>query len=151
MSGRAGQVKRTPMDPAKGRSRMWQSMRVLRTFTVADVMASAEVGASAARKYVLYLRKAGYLSCIVPRESGRTGGHAHYRLLKNTGPFAPRVGKQTVRDPNVEPTKAQPSVTIPKAEYERALRCVRLCETLRAYGAGPSIKQHAAEALEVVR
>lgn len=151
MSGLKGQVKRAPMDPAKGRARMWQSMRVLRAFTVADLMASAEVSTGPARKYVRSLREAGYLRCIVPREPGRTGGHAHYRLVKNTGPFAPRVGRQTVRDPNMEPAKAPPTVTIPKTEYERALRCVRLCESIRAYGASPSIKQHADEALQVAR
>lgn len=151
MSGRMGQVKRTPLRPDQGRSRMWQAMRVLRSFTVADLMATAEVGDSAAAKYVRYLARAGYLRCVVAKANGRTGGHAQYRLVKDTGPFAPRVGKQAVRDPNLAPTAPVPTVTIPKTEYERALRCVRLCESIRAYGAGASIKQHAAEALEVAR
>lgn len=151
MSGRTGQIKRAPLRADQGRSRMWQSMRVMRRFTVADLVATAEVGDSAATKYVRYLLRAGYLRCVVAKLNGRTGGHAHYRLLKDTGPFAPRVGKQAVSDPNLEPVKAEPTVTIPKSEYDRALRCIRLCEAIRAHGAGSNVRTCAAEALEVAR
>jgi hypothetical protein len=130
---------------------MWQSMRVMRCFTVAEVMATAEVGASAATKYVRYLLRAGYLRCVVAKRNGRTGGHAQYRLVKDTGPLAPRVGKQAIRDPNLEPTDAEPTVSIPRSEYERALRCIHLCESIRSHGAGPTVKQCAAQALEVAR
>lgn len=151
MSGRAGQIKRAPMDPSQGRSRMWQSMRVLRSFTIADVITSAEVGASAAMKYVGYLRKAGYVRCVVPRERGRTGAHAQFRLVTDTGPHAPRIGAHGVCDPNLEPAGKPATVTIPKAEYERALRCIDVVTHLRVYAPTEAIRDAAAKALEVAR
>lgn len=151
MSGRPGQVQRTPLRSNQGRSRMWQAMRVLRRFTAPDLIATAEVGDSAAAKYVRYLLRAGYLRCVVAKVNGRTGGHAHYRLVKDTGPFAPRVGKHAVRDPNLEPTRAEPTVSIPRSEYDRALRCISVCEGIRAFGVESATVTRATDALEVAR
>lgn len=144
--------KRVPMDPREGRSRMWQAMRVLRTFTVADMEATAEVSRASATHYVRALRDAGYVQRLPGKRIGRVAQFMSYRLLQNTGPHAPRVshvGK--LLDMNAETARRQPSVTIPKAEYERALRCIHLVESIRAHGAGPTIKQCAAEALAVAR
>lgn len=144
--------KRVPMDPREGRSRMWQSMRVMRRFTVADLQTTAEVSRASATHYVRALRDAGYAQAVIDARVGSANQFVTYRLVKNTGPHAPRVARdRTVFDPNIEPARKPPTVTIPKPEYERALRCVRLCESIRAYGASPSIKQHAVEALEVAR
>ncbi|HET7300091.1 MAG TPA: hypothetical protein VFJ01_05505 [Oleiagrimonas sp.] len=151
MSGRTGQIKRAPIASGKGRPKMWQTMRIMRQFTVADIESSAEVTNTAASKYVRFLHQAGYLRCVQAKESGRTGGHARYQLLRNTGPHAPRIGKRGVRDPNVEPIKAEPTVTIPRSEYERALRCINVLSDLRAYGPTEQIRENAAQALEVSR
>jgi hypothetical protein len=143
---------RVPMDPREGRSRMWQAMRVLRTFTVADMEATAEVSRASATHYVRALRDAGYVQRLPGKRIGQAAQFMSYRLVQNTGPHAPRVshgGK--VLDMNDESAKRQATVTIPKAEYERALRCVHLCESIRAYGAGANVKQCAAAALEVAR
>lgn len=146
MSGQPGMVKRVPMREHQGRARMWQSMRVLRRFTVADIVAAGEVGESAATKYVRFLRQAGYLRVAQAKREGVTGGHAVYVLVRDTGPHAPRIGNRAVRDPNVEPTAPVPMVTIPRAEYERALRVIAYCERLRAAG-----DAEAARVLEAVR
>ena len=80
------------------RDLMWMSMRMLRTFTIQDLMATAEVGYHAAQKYAAALCKAGYL-----RRLGRTGPHRTmcWRLFRDTGPWAPiRRRGGLVYDPN---------------------------------------------------
>lgn len=151
MSGIRGQVKRAPIATGKGRPKMWQTMRIMRQFTVADIEAAAEVTTTSARKYVHFLHVAGYVRCVQPVQSGRTGGHALYRLIRDTGPYAPRIGKQGVRDPNTEPTTAEPTVTIPRSEYERALRCIGFASYMRNQAPSSSLREQAAEALEVSR
>lgn len=118
--------KRAPMRASQARQRMWQAMRVMRQFTIADIVATAEVTRSHATKYVRALNIAGYAQCIRSRQSGVTGGHALWRLARDTGPHAPRVGKH-FRDPNIQPTEREAMIEIPRSEYERALACVRAC------------------------
>lgn len=81
--------------------KVWQAMRVLRRFTVADLVATAEVGESLARKYVRALAQAGHLVNARPRVSGRPGSWELWQLLRDSGPQAPI--KRThggVYDPN---------------------------------------------------
>lgn len=88
----------------KARDRVWQSMRMLRRFTLPDLIVSAEAGAQNVRYYVGELHAAGYLAIAVPFRRGMVGGHQVWRLLRNTGPHAPRlVGRRTrpaIFDPN---------------------------------------------------
>lgn len=149
---------RTVMDQHEGRARMWQSMRMLRTFTVADLQATAEVSRASATHYVRALLDAGYLQPAVRNARICRNKFRSYWLTKNTGPHAPRVSRDgSVFDPNIEPTHAKrvrgevKTVTIPRAEYDRALRCIRLCESIRAAGAASNVRQCAAKALEVAR
>lgn len=128
MAGIPGMVQRAPMRPGKARQKMWQAMRVQRSFTVADIVATAEVSYTNARKYVRALARGGYIACESPRRSGRTGGHARWRLAIDRGPAAPRIGHEGIVDPNLEPAAAEPRVTIPRSEYQRALACVRACQ-----------------------
>lgn len=130
MSGRTGMRKRTPLGADQARSRMWQSMRVLRRFSSADMQATAEVSPNHSQKYLRGLLDAGYLRLLQPRQSGYTGGHAVYQLIRDTGPHAPRIGKQGLRDPNLEAHERLPSaqpITITRGEYQRAMCCVRAC------------------------
>jgi hypothetical protein len=73
------------------RDRAWQSMRSLTLFTVPDLVATADIAYSNAGKYVQGLAAAGYLRVAHPKAEGKKGGHAHYRLIRNTGPQAPRL------------------------------------------------------------
>lgn len=83
------------------RDRAWQSMRILRTFTQADLVATAEISRQNAKKYVSGLVRSGYLMITKQNESGKTGSFTSYRLVRNTGPKAPRLQSDgNTWDPN---------------------------------------------------
>ncbi len=128
MSGVAGMTKRAPMQGKQARQRMWDSMIALRRFTLADLVATGEVSYSHAKKYVGALKREGYVVCVRPVRSGVAGGDALWRLARDTGPYAPRIGARRLRDPNLEPTASEPCMTVRKSDYERALACVRACQ-----------------------
>lgn len=118
--------------PAQRRGRMWRSMRILRKFTVSDLVATAVVTPAVAYRYVKTLSDAGYIECSKPHKPGSAGKgrcepphDAKWMLVRDTGPYAPRGGKH--RDPNLDPTRGGTHVSIPKDEYARALKCVRAC------------------------
>lgn len=68
----------------------WQSMRVMRRFTQADLLTVAPaVGKSALTKYCRALEAAGFLRIVQPRLNGRPGSHNVYMLVRDTGPKAP--------------------------------------------------------------
>lgn len=99
--GRQGQRKRVPNASEGARDRMWKSMRMLRHFTTADLVATAFASHTNAAKYVRALVHAGYLRCIAPKREGIAGGHAAYQLVRNSGPVAPRIGLDGVFDANL--------------------------------------------------
>jgi hypothetical protein len=101
MAGRKGQRKQVPAPAASAIARMWNSMRQLRQFSVADLQATAEVGHSHATKYVRLLLQAQYLVLVAPKREGVAMGHAVYRLVRNTGPVAPRASADGVFDANL--------------------------------------------------
>lgn len=74
---------------APGLRRAWQAMRVLRRFTTADIIMTAEVGESACRKYIRALARAGFLAHERERVSGRAGSRELWRLARDTGPKPP--------------------------------------------------------------
>ncbi|MEI2740927.1 MAG: hypothetical protein V9G63_10045 [Candidatus Competibacter sp.] len=84
------------------RQRIWNTVRVFKQVSIEQAQATAEVSASNAQKYLRALLRAGYLQIARPKQSGKTGGHAIYRLARNTGPRAPivRTGGDGVYDPN---------------------------------------------------
>lgn len=92
-------LQRAPMD----RHRAWQSMRILRRFTIQDLVATAEIGISNVRVYLRGLERAGY----VRRETDRCSGYRHacavFRLIQDTGPQAPTLHKGQIRDLNQMP------------------------------------------------
>ena len=81
--------------------RMWQSMRILPTFSIPDLVATAIVTESLARQFCRHLLRAGYLRCLVPVP--RAGQPRVFRLARNTGPHAPQLrnGGHTIWDPNL--------------------------------------------------
>lgn len=85
----------------RARDRAWQSMRILCLFTVPDLMATAEIGKSNARYYINGLRRSGYLVIAKAKQDGRKNGHEAYRLVRDTGPKAPRLQSDgRTYDPN---------------------------------------------------
>lgn len=84
------------------RQRAWTAMRIFKTFTSAQIEAAAEIERFNLRKYLQALHRAGYLVLWRPKRNGSTGGHAVWRLARDSGPDAPhpRRGGTGVYDPN---------------------------------------------------
>lgn len=99
----AGAVTRTAARRT-ARYRAWQSMRMLRRFTVPDLVATAEVRNDNAGNYVRALLDAGFLRVVKPKREGVKGGHPIYLLVRNTGPKPPLVRGhgRTVWDANTD-------------------------------------------------
>jgi len=85
------------------RARLWQSMKIRRTFRVGDIAATTGVGEESAQHFVRFLVRAGYVE--VDREHDvHVGEEATYRLVRNTGPEPPIVlkSRQQIFDPNLD-------------------------------------------------
>lgn len=84
--------------------RVWQSMRVMRRFTTANLQATAEAGESAVRKYLAALRRAGFVRLVQARVSGRPGSRDVWALVRDSGPAAPirRADGSGVYCPNTQ-------------------------------------------------
>lgn len=89
--------------PASGRNRMWKVMRVLKVFTLRELVnaasiAGSEIAYSEAEHYCKWLTRAGYLV-------GTSGGGGAYRFISamNTGPKAPQILRvKELYDPNTD-------------------------------------------------
>ncbi|MDL3984612.1 hypothetical protein [Shewanella xiamenensis] len=90
--GRFAQSKRRHGD---SQQRVWQSMRILRNFTYSDLVATAEVSKGIANSFCNLLMRFGYVRQIRANPTNlpvqeRSGQYAVYRLVKDTGPIAPK-------------------------------------------------------------
>lgn len=86
----------TGMRHAKGRhkairNQIWQSLRILRRFTLPDVCRTIPEGAKYAnvRKFVSNLHRHGYVAKAAGYTSGRAGSYQVYTLVKDVGPNYP--------------------------------------------------------------
>ena len=89
-----------------GQQCVWQSMRILRSFNYPDLVATAEVSMSTARTYCNLLMKFGYVRQVKARPNHlpnqqRIGEYAGFRLVKDTGPLAPKRQKGALFDANL--------------------------------------------------
>ena len=120
---------RSPLEASSDRQRMWNCIVQLRRFSLDDLVATAEVTKQHASKYVCKLERAEYVRKT--KAARGPAGNASYQLLRDTGPHAPRFGEDgRVQDPNLDSKALPPEkrpVSVPRDEYERALRCVRAC------------------------
>ncbi len=76
------------------RRKVWMSMRILRTFSQADLLITTETSYRTVRRYLSALTKAGYV-----RQQGK-GHEAKYQLLRNTGPKPPSIKGDRLIDQN---------------------------------------------------
>jgi len=84
-----------------GRRQMWNTIQVLKNFTLQDMIFNASTGKHAvaeseAKTYCQYLAKAGYLKSL---------GHQLYKLVPGmwTGPHPPQIQRtKQVYDPNLK-------------------------------------------------
>lgn len=95
-------------------SRAWNTMRQLVRFTRGDLQAAAECTEALVRRYVKALIAAGYVVQDTPRVYGRApGGYANLRLVRNTGPLAPRMTATGLVDFNLlDPYSLPPSTCV---------------------------------------
>lgn len=92
---------RTMKVQVNARYHAWQSMRMLRQFTISELVATAEISASNIDKYLRVLRACGYVRTTQAKRNGSKGGHQRYLLVKDTGPNPPRCWSNGVLyDPN---------------------------------------------------
>lgn len=82
-----------------GRFRMWNSMRILRAFTIGDLISTAEVTMKQARLFAGQLSRSGYLQVSLSSEGFMKDA---FRLLRNSGAKTPLVRSKmsNVFDPN---------------------------------------------------
>ena len=71
------------------RRKVWQSMRILRRFTIPDLCRTSGASSSNIRKFIRRLAEHGYVAIQEPNVSGRTGSYHGWRLVKDTGPDYP--------------------------------------------------------------
>jgi hypothetical protein len=85
------------------RERIWRVLRVIRgTFTVRDVERLSESGYHNARRYIWMLTNEGYIRNVGASDAHRRPGReALYKLIKITGPLAPKLKDGAFYDPNV--------------------------------------------------
>jgi hypothetical protein len=89
------------------RERAWQSMRILRQFTLPQLQVTSGISYDNAKKLVQRLEQAGYLVRTHAPRHPRPGAFITWALVRNTGPAVPiirqpRTGPVTVWDPNLK-------------------------------------------------
>jgi hypothetical protein len=85
--------------PSVARTRMWRAMRMLRVWRMGELLELTSVRRKAAERYLAVLTRGGYVAA----EGGRGCRGRSYRLVRDTGPFAPRAGDRgAIFDPNIE-------------------------------------------------
>lgn len=91
IAGRAAPRERT------AREKLWSAMRVLPSFDVPTLVMTSGATRRSAEELVNVLHRAGYLRQIA-RGNSRTGVWSTYRLIRNTGPKAPKVSHHVALD-----------------------------------------------------
>lgn len=94
------------------RERIWRVLRVIRgTFTVRDVERLSESGYHNARRYIWMLTTEGYIRNVGANDAHRKPGReALYKLIRNTGPLAPKLKDGAFYDPNIRKEKRKKTV-----------------------------------------
>lgn len=107
MAGIVGQHRKRAT--LKARAQAWQSMRIMRTFTIPDILATADIGEHNLRRFILRLERAGYLARVKSNNNGQAGSRTIYRLARNSGPKVPVLWNDGgVYDPNLDRIFGQP-------------------------------------------
>lgn len=85
----------------EARAKAWQAMRVMRRFTVTDLVTTSGIGEDNCSKYVRRLARAKFLRLSKARACGVPGSCHVWLLVRDSGPRAPILRTDgTVYDPN---------------------------------------------------
>jgi hypothetical protein len=90
MAGVKGMVALRPKQGTT-RCKVWQSMRILRRFTIPDLCRTSGGSISNVRKFVRALATHGYVAAYGDYVSGRPGLYQAWRLVRNIGKDYPTV------------------------------------------------------------
>jgi hypothetical protein len=114
--------------PKSIRQKLWQAMRFLGDFTVADLQAHAECSRSSVERYLSDLVRYEYVFITRPQRrkasmAQRKGFSVRYRLLKNTGHKYPVIRPTGLYDQNLKKLVEQPKrpATKPQKELNHAM------------------------------
>ena len=88
MPGFKGMTSAVPRKNAL-RCKIWQSMRIMRRFTIADLCRTTGANRNNVRKFVRSLEVHGYVAQLGEYVSGRAGVFRGLRLVKDVGPQRP--------------------------------------------------------------
>lgn len=88
MPGIKGMTAAKPRSNAQ-RRKIWQSMRIMRRFTIPDLCRTAGTRRSNTRKFLLRLVVHGYAAPFGTFTGGRAGEYQSWRIVKDTGPDYP--------------------------------------------------------------
>lgn len=86
--------------PKPVHAKVWQVLRGLGEFTMADAAIIAGVNEHAVYAYIGQLRRCGYVRTVGRRKGEGRKGEKVFRLVKNTGPKPPRW-TGALHDPNL--------------------------------------------------
>jgi len=87
MAGIEGQVQ-VNRRPGTARAKMWQSMRILRRFSIPDLCRTSGAGRENAKKFAAALERHGVVRRCASHD-GRPGVHNVWQLVRDTGPQYP--------------------------------------------------------------
>jgi len=94
MPGKSGMNRKA--DVKCHRQKMWQSMRILKRFSIPDILRTVPGATySNALSFFGRLDQAGFIGKVGNYVSGRAGEYQAYALLKDTGPVMPVLGFAT--------------------------------------------------------
>ena len=97
------EVRRRPVIATSMRQKMWQSMRIMKRFSIPDVLRTVDGSTHTnACKFFCRLEKAGIIGKTGSYVSGRTGEYQSYVLLKDMGPIMPVLGYGRNNDNGIE-------------------------------------------------
>lgn len=82
------------------RQRLWKALRVQKVCDAPLLAAAAAAPETSAREYLGLLVRAGYVE-IIARGNARAGQINRYRIIKDTGPRAPRRVFDFMQDDNL--------------------------------------------------
>lgn len=103
MCGKKGmRVRNFKREHPVARQRIWQSMRIMRTFSKPDLVGPSDATYANVEQYVTALHRAEYLLIVRRAIEGKRDAHAIYRLIRDSGPHAPRLQRNgDTWDPNL--------------------------------------------------
>ena len=73
-------------------AKLWAAMRILRRFTLPELVTVTAVNYDHTRKFLKRLDQAGYVRKLAANDNGRAGSFAVFCLYRDTGPKPPIIG-----------------------------------------------------------